>query len=213
MNKNKSTQAKIKVLETNDDEIPPELGLLDIDKEYNQLESERLRKKKKREEHFFNNPKYRDSPIPADLLDEHMRRTPTPTFESMKKDLDKKRKEDHWEESSGGSNNKRITFKDEPVNSLTAKLTRSSSPILQDVGYSRMEEGRSLMRPISQSNIPNPSGPIDIEMGIQKPKSILIHKPSVNKGGKTKKRKGKKKTKKRKTKKNKSKRRKTRHRR
>jgi hypothetical protein len=108
---------------------------------------------------------------------------------------------------------KHITFKDEPIHGITAKLTRSSSPILQDMGYSRMEEGRALRKPIAQSNYPNPSVPTDIEMGIKQPKSILTHKPQLTKGGKTKKRKGKKNTKKRKTKKNKSKRRKTRRRR
>ncbi len=108
--------------------------------------------------------------------------------------------------------NKHITFKDEPIHGITAKLTRSSSPILQDMGYSRMEEGRGLRKPIAQSKYPTPSVPTDIEMGIKQPKSILTNKPPLNKGGTNKKRKGKKKTKKRKTKKNKSKRRKTRRR-
>ena len=81
--------ANLKVLDDYDDELPPEINLIDIEKE-TQKEDEDAAKKKWREDYFINNPKYRNSPIPEDLLPEYKRRTPTPTFDMIKEDLEQK---------------------------------------------------------------------------------------------------------------------------
>jgi|UniRef100_A0A6C0IM62 hypothetical protein len=71
--------------------------------EEEKLIQEEIDAKKRREEHYINNPKYRKSPIPEDLLPDHKRRTPTPTMEMIKKDFDERRKEDRWgQEQKGG---------------------------------------------------------------------------------------------------------------
>ena len=58
----KEKKGNVKVLDDYDDEMPPEINLLDIEKE-----RERRCLSKRREEHFINNPKYRNSPLPEDL--------------------------------------------------------------------------------------------------------------------------------------------------
>lgn len=74
--------------------------------EEEKLIQERIDAKKRREEHYINNPKYRNSPIPEDLLPDYKRRTPTPTMEMIKKDFDERQKEDRWgqwgQEQNGG---------------------------------------------------------------------------------------------------------------
>ena len=83
----KEKKINVKVLDDYDDEMPPEINLIDIEKE---REKEDALAKKRREEHFINNPKYRNSPIPEDLSSEYKRRTPTPTFDMIKEGLEQK---------------------------------------------------------------------------------------------------------------------------
>jgi len=83
----KEKKGNVKVLDDYDDEMPPEINLIDIEKE---REKEDALAKKRREEHFINNPKYRNSPIPEDLSSEYKRRTPTPTFDMIKEGLEEK---------------------------------------------------------------------------------------------------------------------------
>lgn len=83
----KEKKGNVKILDDYDDEMPPEINLIDIEKE---REKEDALAKKRREEHFINNPKYRNSPIPEDLSSEYKRRTPTPTFDMIKEGLEEK---------------------------------------------------------------------------------------------------------------------------
>ena len=83
----KEKKGNVKVLDDYDDEMPPEINLIDIEKE-TEKEQEDALAKKRREEHFINNPKYRNSPIPEDLTSEYKRRTPTPTFDMIKEGLE-----------------------------------------------------------------------------------------------------------------------------
>ena len=85
----KEKKGNVKVLDDYDDEMPPEINLIDIEKE-TEKEQEDALAKKRREEHFINNPKYRNSPIPEDLTSEYKRRTPTPTFDMIKEGLEQK---------------------------------------------------------------------------------------------------------------------------
>lgn len=85
----KEKKGNVKVLYDYDDEMPPEINLIDIEKE-TEKEQEDALAKKRREEHFINNPKYRNSPIPEDLSSEYKRRTPTPTFDMIKEGLEQK---------------------------------------------------------------------------------------------------------------------------
>lgn len=95
-NKGKGKELNLDDLDDYEQELPPDFLLSKEEEE--KLIQERIAQKKWREEHYINNPKYRNSPIPEDLLPDYKRRTPTPTMEMIKKDLDEKRKEDHWEE-------------------------------------------------------------------------------------------------------------------
>ena len=85
----KEKKGNVKVLDDYDDELPPEINLIDIEKE-TEKEQEDALAKKRREDHFINNPKYRNSPIPEDLTSEYKRRTPTPTFDMIKEGLEQK---------------------------------------------------------------------------------------------------------------------------
>ena len=85
----KEKKGNVKVLDDYDDEMPPEINLIDIEKE-TEKEQEDALAKKRREDHFINNPKYRNSPIPEDLTSEYKRRTPTPTFDMIKEGLEQK---------------------------------------------------------------------------------------------------------------------------
>lgn len=93
-------EARLPSAELHPTELP--LPFVLSKEEEEKLIQERIDAKKRREEHYINNPKYRNSPIPEDLLPDYKRRTPTPTFDMIKKDLDEKRKEDHWEEKKKG---------------------------------------------------------------------------------------------------------------
>ncbi len=88
---NKETKkVPVKVLEGYEyDEELPDIDLLHHDL----MESE---KKRLRKEEWTN--KYGNSPIPPDLSPDYIKRTPTPTLDMIKKDLDEKRKKDRWEE-------------------------------------------------------------------------------------------------------------------
>ena len=92
--------------------------------EEEKLIQERIDAKKRREEHYINNPKYRNSPIPEDLLPDYKRRTPTPTMEMIKKDLDERRKEDHWGEKKKGGRKKKTMRKSKRKKMRKARKSR-----------------------------------------------------------------------------------------
>lgn len=85
----KEKKGTVQVLDDYDDEMPPEINLIDIEKEREtEKEQEDALAKKRREEHFIDNPKYRNSPIPENLSSEYKRCTPPPTFDMIKEDLE-----------------------------------------------------------------------------------------------------------------------------
>ena len=94
MDNNEHKKVDIRVLEGYDEDIP-DIDLLDMKKE---IEQERIDREKKRVRKEEWTQKYANSPIPPDLQTDYISRTPTPTYEMMKPELDKKRKEDRWEE-------------------------------------------------------------------------------------------------------------------
>ena len=109
MDNKEPKKVNIRVFERYDEELP-DIDLLDIEKE---IEQDRIDQEKKRIRNEEWERKYAKSPIPPDLRTEYKLRTSTPTYEMMKPELDKKRKEDEWEEGR-----KRAGLTDEFIENL-----------------------------------------------------------------------------------------------